>query len=366
MSEDLELIKRRLRRFVEHEAQNSPLYGEIARHAVDDDEVAGLLTAAPAAEAVPTLLLAVAHRLLAADPVHQLSRYYPTLGGFDGVDAQTWPLFRSFLLERADAARELIATRYTQTNEVQRSAVVYPAVALAAKEARGPIGLLEVGTSAGLLLGMDRYRYDYLYRGERISVGPAKAPVGLHCAVSDASDGTAFRKPPKLAVGARIGLDRRPVDLADEEQLAWLEACIWADQLDRVKLLRTAAAAQLKNPPELVTGDAVDDLAATAARLPADLPLVVLTSHAVIYFEKPRRAEFVAALGELARSRPLWWVANGPYEGGIDLVLPDREDLKYADTGRTTLAVTRWTDGTSETRALALAESHGRRMTWLG
>lgn len=363
MSEpELDVIKARLRRFAEHEAPRSPLYGEIARHMADDDEVAELLTAAPITEAMPTLLLAVAHRMLAADPIHPLSRYYPSLGGYDGVDSQTWPMFRSFLLERTDDARALIATRYTQTNEVQRAAVVYSAVALAAREARGPIALLEVGCSAGLLLGLDRYRYEYLRGGERITVGPSRAPVGLHCAVT----GLGFGKPAKPTIGARIGLDRRPIDLADEEQLAWLEACIWADQLDRVKLLRTAAAAQLKDPPELVTGDAVDDLASTAARLPAELPLVVMTSHATVYFERPRRAEFVTALGELARSRPVWWVANGPYEAGIDEVVPDREDLKYATTGLTTLVLTRWTNGEPVARVLAQSDSHGRRMTWFG
>lgn len=362
MSDELELIKRRLRTFADAEAAASPLYGLLAAGAAEDDEVAGLLAAAPIDEARPTLLLAVAHRLLAADPVHPLSRYYPTLSGFDGVDAETWPLFREFLLSRADAVRELCRTRYTQTNEVMRAALVYPAIAGVAKAARAPIALLEVGCSAGLLLGLDRYRYEYLYGGEKLTAGPAKAPVGLHCSV----DGAAFPPPPKkLAIGARLGLDRAPVDLADEEQLAWLEACVWADQLDRVRLLRTAALAQRAAPPELLTGDAVDDLAAAAARLPAELPLVVLTSHAVIYFDKPRRAEFVAALGELARERPLWWVASGPYEGGIDLVAPGRDELSYRNSGQSTLAVTHWVDTTPQARILAQTHHHGRRMTWL-
>jgi len=359
---ELELIKQRLRTFADAEAAGSPLYGHLAAGAAEDDEVAGLLAAAPIAEARPTLLLAVAHRLLAADPVHPLSRYYPTLGGYDGVDQQTWPLFRSFLLERADAVRELCRTRFTQTNEVQRAALIYPAVAGIARSTRSPIALLEVGCSAGLLLGLDRYRYDYLYAGDRITVGPAKAPVGLHCAV----DGSGFTPPPKkLAIGARVGLDRAPVDLADEEKLAWLEACVWADQLDRVRLLRTAAAAQQKDPPELLAGDAVDDLAATAARLSAELPLVVLTSHAVIYFERPRREEFVAALGSLARERPLWWVASGPYEGGINLVAPGRDELSYRNSGQSTLAVTHWVDGAPDARVLAQTHHHGKRMTWL-
>lgn len=361
---DLASVRQRLRRFAEYEAAGaSPLYAHLAAHAADDDEIASLLTEAQAAEAHPTLLFATAQRLLQADPIHPLTRYYPTLGGFDGVDSETWPLFRTFLLERADAARELICRRFTQTNEVGRAAVLYPAVALAAKQAGGKIALLEAGCSAGLLLGMDRFGYRYQCEGgEQFTAGPAKAAVGLHCAV----DGSGFGKPPKkLDVGARIGLDRAPVDLGDEEELAWLEACIWADQPERVRLLRTAAAAQQRNPPELIAGDAVDDLFSAAARLPDELPLVVFTSHALVYLAEQRRAEFVSAVGELAASRPLWWVATGGYETELAHAMPGRDELAFARTSQCVLAVTRWTGGQPDTRLLAQTAPHGQRMTWL-
>ena len=62
-------------------------------------------------------------------------------------------MFRTFVLDRAEPIRHLIATHTTQTNEVRRAALLYPAVALAAKQVKGPIGLLEVGTSAGPAAG---------------------------------------------------------------------------------------------------------------------------------------------------------------------------------------------------------------------
>lgn len=363
MNDDLSVIRRRLRTFAESEAQTSPLYAHLAGQAAEDDEVAGLLSAAPLYQARPTLLLAVVHRLLAKSPVHPLSRYYPTMGGFDGVDDQTWPLFKSFVLERADEVREMCATRSTQTNEVQRAAVVYPVIAAAAKQARSPIALLEVGASAGLLLNMDKYRYEYLYEGEKLSAGPAKAAVCLHCVV----DGSGFTQPPKkLAIGARLGLDIAPVDLADEDQFAWLEACVWPDQVERVRLLHTAAAAQRKDPPELMPGDAVDDLAEAVGRLPADLPLVVLTSQAMAYLEVPRRQQFMARLAEIGRQRPVWWVASGPYETGMDLIAPGRDDVSYENTGLSTLAVMQWAGGEPTGRVVAQHAHHGKRMTWMG
>ncbi|RSM37396.1 DUF2332 domain-containing protein [Amycolatopsis balhimycina DSM 5908] len=362
---DLDGIKGVLRTFAEVEARGvSPLYEHLALQAAADDDVAGLLSVARDGEVRGTLLMATAHRLVQADPIHPLSRYYPSLGGFDGVDSETWPLFRSFLLERSEKARALISSRYTQTNEVRRAALLYPGVARAAREAGGKVSLLEVGCSAGLLLGLDRFGYRYQCDGgDQLTAGPAKAAVGLHCALDLAPGAVAPKLPKKLAVLDRAGLDRAPVDLSDEDELAWLEACVWADQPDRIRLLRTAAAEQTRHRPRLITGDGVDDLPAAAASLEG--PLVVVTSHALAYFPADRRAAFVSLLAELAESRPVWWVSEEFYGAGLELVLPGRSDLSGGADGLATLGVVRWEDGKPEADALARTAPHGQRMTWL-
>ncbi|WP_197321389.1 DUF2332 domain-containing protein [Saccharomonospora sp. NB11] len=367
MTTSLDTVRERLRRFAEYEAaESSPLYSHLAEQAANDDDVAQLLTAAAGNDAHPTLLLAAAHRLLQTDPIHPLTRYYPSLGGLDGPDDRTWPLFRQFVLDHASEMRELIGTRFTQTNEVRRAAVLYPAVASLAKRLRGPIGLLEVGCSAGLLLGMDTFSYRYLLDGgEQITAGPARAAVGLHCALALGPEAVFPTLPRKVTVSARVGLDRSPVDASDEEELAWLEACVWADQPDRIRLLRTAAAAQRRKPPELVAGDAVDDLATAAARVPEELPLVVFTSWALPYLPAARRDDFVAALAELASRRRLWWVAMEDYAVALHHVLPGRDELSYAATGRATLGVVSFEGGEVNARVEAQAVPHGQRMTWL-
>ncbi|MFE5507610.1 DUF2332 domain-containing protein [Amycolatopsis japonica] len=361
----LDEIKDRLRKFATVEAAGvSPLYEHLAAKAAEDDDVAGLLTDARGGEARGTLLMATAHRLIQADPIHPLSRYYPSVGGFDGVDSETWPLFRSFLLERADKARAIISSRYTQTNEVRRAALLYPAVTAAAKEAGGKIALLEVGCSAGLLLGLDKYAYRYQCDGgEQLTAGPAKTAVGLHCALDLAPGAVTPKVPKKLTITARAGLDRAPVDLADEDELAWLEACVWADQPDRIRLLRTAAAAQGKQRPELIAGDAVDDLASAAATLPADAPLVVLTSHVLAYLGE-RRADFLESLRKLAADRPLWWVSEEFYAAALEPLVPGRADLAEP-VDQAVLGLVRWESGVPDVRALARTAPHGQRMTWL-
>ncbi|MBP2320714.1 hypothetical protein JOF56_001099 [Kibdelosporangium banguiense] len=361
----LERAKQRLATFAVSEAAGiSPLYELLGHAAKDDDEVAGLLTAAPDDFAHGTLFFAAAQRLVQAEPWIPLANYYLTMGGGYGPDDQVWPLFREFVLARADKMRELIATRTTQTNEVRRTATVFPAIAQAAKEAKGPIGLLEVGTSGGLLLGVDRYGFRYQNEsGEQVNAGPAKTPLVLTCSVSGRP---LPRLPKKLNVAAKVGLDRRPIDLSDEEELAWLEACVWADQPERSRRLRVAAEMQVKDPPTLVTGDAIDDLAKAAAEIPAELPLVVLTSHVLPYLPDDRRKAFVAAVAALGASRPVWWVSQEHYLAAMTYFLPGRSDLEGRHNEMWgVLGLVHWKSGKPDARVLGRTSAHGQSLVWL-
>jgi hypothetical protein len=361
----LELAKARLTNFAVNEAAGiSPLYELLGTHAKDDDEVAALLAAAPENFAHGTLFFAAAQRLVQSEPWIELANYYLTMGGSFGPDERVWPLFREFVLDRADKMRELISTRTTQTNEVRRVATMFPAIAQAAKEAKGPIGLLEVGTSAGLLLGVDRYGYRYTNEaGEQVNAGPAKTQLVLTCAVSGSP---LPRLPKKLVVGAKVGLDRRPIDLRDEEELAWLEACVWADQPERSRRLRVAAEMQEKDRPTLVAGDAIEGLADAVAAVPAELPLVVLTSHVLPYISDARGQELVAALADVAATRPLWWVSQEHYMAAMTYLVPGRTDFEDSFREiRGVLGLVRWDSGRPETRLLGRTGAHGQTLTWL-
>jgi hypothetical protein len=359
MSAALEEIRDRLRRFADDAAETSPLYSHLAGHAAEDDEVAALLTGAPDPD--PELLLAAVQRVLQTEPFHELTNYYPALGGTYGPDNGLWPMFRTFVVQRADRVRALVATRVPRANPVGRAALFYPAVALAARQAGGgPVGLLEVGTCAGLLLGIDSYSYRYQSeQAGQVAAGPGRAVLGLHCALRLEPGQKGPTIPKRLLVSARVGLDESPVDLDDEDEYAWLEACVWPDQPDRLRQLGAAATARRKKPPVLVQGDPIADLAATADRISPELPVVVLTSDALRGWPPERVAAFRQALGDLAAARPTFWVSLEAYAAGL---FPDRPEL---DTGHAILAGTRWTDGRESTTVLAQTSWHGERMHWL-
>jgi hypothetical protein len=332
----LDLAQRRLREFAAEAAGISPLYEHLASRAAEDPEVAALLTAAsPESNASGELLLAAAHRLVQAEPFHRLSNYYPSLGGTYGADESTWPLFRDFVLERAERVRGLVSSQVIQTNEVRRAALLYPAVAAAAKQAGGPIGLVEAATAAGLLLGLDQYSYRYqTAEAGQLVAGPAKAALGLHCALELAPGAVLPKLPKTVKVAAKAGIGVAPADLTDEDAYAWLEACVWADQPERLRLFGVACGVLRRNPPRLVTGDPVADLGKAVEGI--DAPLVVMSSGSGL--------DLVPALSSLVSSsgRPAWWAAHE--DGELRLV-------RVSDAGveRTTLATT---------------EAHGQRLVW--
>ncbi|HEX7302439.1 DUF2332 domain-containing protein [Lentzea sp.] len=327
----LDLAQQRLRAFAEEASGVSPLYEHLASRAAEDPEVADLLTAAGEDDATGELLLAAAHRLVQAEPFHRLSNYYPSLGGTYGADENTWPLFRDFLLERGDRVRALVGSQVIQTNEVRRAALLYPAVAAAAKQAGGPIGLVEVATTAGLLLGLDQYSYRYqTAEAGQVVAGPAKAALGLHCALELAPGAVLPKLPKTVKVAAKAGIGVAPADLTDEDAYAWLEACVWADQPEKLRLFGVACGVLRKNPPRLVAGDPVADLAKAVE--PIDAPIVVISSGSGL--------DLVPALSALGRSA--WWAAHE--DGELRLV-----QVRESEVSTTTLATT---------------EAHGQRLVW--
>src|SRR5262245_52537332 len=159
MSAALADVQQRLRRFAGDVEKTSPLYSYLAGHAAGDEDIAGLL--AVAADPDPELLFAAVQRVLQAEPFHELTNYYSTLGGSYGPDSGLWSMWRTFALDRAGRVRSFVTTRHvSRGNEVGRAALFYPAVAFAARLAGGgQVGLLEVGSCAALLLGIDLYSY---------------------------------------------------------------------------------------------------------------------------------------------------------------------------------------------------------------
>lgn len=328
----------------------SPLYASISDAVAGDDAVLDLVLTAPPPGRQPNVLLAAAHDLVLRGTPHPLAAIY----GGGGGEGDAGAAFCDLVLTHRDEISQLLAVRRTNTNECGRSAVLVPALRWTVARVGEPIVLLDAGTSAGVNLHLDRYLLDY---GARGTTGPADAAVRIECDVV----GGALIAPRAPDIAARIGLDRAPVDLRSDDELRWLLACVWPDT-GRMARTRAALALTRDDPPEIVRGDLVDDLQATANRLPRDLPLCVTTTWVLAYLPRPRHADFVGHLRSLARRRPVAWIsAEGP---GVVASLPDAPAAERVGIEPSVLAVSLFDGDREDVQVLGRCHPHGSWLEW--
>lgn len=292
-------VQRRFRAFAEREAGASPLYQALSAAVAADPELLDLAAHARAGQPPANMLFAAVKLLLTRAPDAPLAAFYPGLTPQPRPAQAAPPAFRRFCLERADALRPILRRRAVNTNEPARAALLRPGFAVALGELTGPVQLVEVGASAGLVLLWPHFAVD---PGDgRPPVGPAAPGLTLSCRMS----GT----PPLALDPARIaglqGLEREPLDPADPDDADWLRALIWPEQLDRAARLDAALALARRQPPRVRYGDALDLLPRLAAELPAGEALVVHHQFTLNQFPDEARARLHAQLAETARVRPV-------------------------------------------------------------
>jgi hypothetical protein len=311
----------RWRQFAKNEAAGrSPLYEEIARGVARDRDLIAFLDRLSHAEQQPNLLLASV-------------RY---LGG----TGSGFTDFRTFVLDHRDEVLNLLHTRRTQTNEVGRCAVLFPALA----ELSGPLALLEVGASAGLCLFPDRFGYRY---GSRAAGDPSSL-VQLPCEVQGP-----FPMPSQLPeVVWRRGIDLNPLDVTKDDDMRWLEACVWPDQSHRPDRLRAATEVARRDPPAVAKGNLLDIAAEIAAEAPQGATLVIFHCAVLAYVSPDDRRRFAERVAQM----PAIWLSNegiGVLKFDAGAGLPIREDKG--------LSFVLARDGLP----VALADPHGARLRWL-
>ena len=260
------------RTFGENEARGqSPIFEEWALAIAVDAEILSLIDGLPLQKRQPNLVFATA-RLLGA-PV----------GGYGD--------FRAWLLEHWPAVATETQQRMTQTNDPRRCAAIVLALGLIAERIDGPIALLELGASAGLCLYPDRYSYRY---GEGEWLHPATGPSTVRIETEVES---LVPVPPSIPeIVWRAGVDLRPLDVLDDDDVRWLETLVWPEQAERLGLIRAAVEIVRHDPPLLVRGNAIDKLDVLVASAPHQATLVVITSAMLVYLPYQERMQLVAAL----------------------------------------------------------------------
>lgn len=305
-------------------AEDSPCFADWARRVAEDAEVHAWLADLPEVKQQPNLVFAAArwHGAAAPAPYDELRRV---------------------LFAHEEQVKATIRARATQTNEVGRLATLVPALGLVGE----PLGLVEVGASAGLCLFPDRY--DYVWPGAGGLAGSG-GPT-LACAVTGPVPVPA-RHP---RVVQRTGLDLNPLDVYDADAMAWLENLVWPEQDERRVRLRAAVEVARADPPDLRRGNLLDRLPALVREAGRWATPVVFHSAVIAYLTDAERSEFAALMAELVARGDCRWISNES-PGVVPGIEPPESWQDPAPAGRFLLAL----DG----RPLAWAQGHGRTMDW--
>ncbi len=349
----IEVLAGRFRSFADTStATRAPLYSRLSAAAADDPDLLRLLHAAPETQQIPVLLFAAVHHLLLQGLGPELAAFYPNLTERPRIGDPV-PLFRSFAVDHAEAVTELIATRHTQTNEVGRCAQFVPVLAMVEREC-GPLALVDVGTSAGLNLLLHRYSYEY----EPGGVVGADSTVHIHCATRGDEHVPVPRALP--IISRAIGLDVMPIDVLDDDEVRWLEACVWPDQADRFARLVAAIALARTARPDIRRGDAVDDLPAIVREASASGHPVITNSWVLNYLPQRVRDRYVATLDVLGREFDLSWVIAEAPAQTPGLPVPTTDPPEEI----TVVSLVTWRAGQRCVRRLATTHPHGYWLRW--
>jgi hypothetical protein len=331
-------------------AETSPLYERVAVALSESDEALRAIEAAPARKRNPTVILAALHDLALAGRATELAAAYAAADGEAAAGAAIDTLVRM-----TDSVVAIAVRRRTRTNETGRCAVLYPAIAEAARRVgANAIGLIDVGCSAGLNLNVDRVGITYS-NGQ--SLGDPSSPVQMSSSI------VGGRPIPTRAIPevvARIGVDLDPVDVTDADDARWLRACMCPDQPERVAKLDAEVALAATAPPLLLKGDAVEVLPDAIARVPSDALPVVTTTWTLSHFPLESRLRFLHRLDQAAGRAVAWVSAEGV---GVAPTIPTLGDRRAS--GHSIIGLAVFDRSTLRAEAIGRCWSKGRVLAWL-
>ncbi|MBT8459619.1 MAG: DUF2332 family protein [Boseongicola sp.] len=228
-----------------------------------------------------------------------------------------------------------------QTNEVRRSAVILPSLALVQHELGRPLKLMELGASGGLNLYADQFHLQL----PGADIGSTNAEVRLQ------PDWTGPNPPTELPqIISRSGVDLNPLDPNDSNDRLRLLAYLWPDQPDRLERTRGAIDLATVTPSQVTKSDAGDWLPKVLAE-PCDVGRFVFHTIAAQYFPVETKAKVEAALAragaKATRKNPLAHLsveADGGQGASVKLAI--------------------WPGG--KNKEIARADFHGRWIHWTG
>ena len=300
---ELSDLAERFRIFSGHCEGSSELYQYLSAKIAEDEEMLEIARMSQPGQPEPNLLLGAVHHLLINGAVNPLCRYYPSISLEPESPDLAFPAFRKFVQSHEEEVIELLQTKLVQTNEVQRSAYLFPAIQTISRLfGEKPLFCIELGPSAGFNLLWDQYQYRY---------------DGSDLEGSSIILESSFRgdRKPELSsdfptVTGRVGIDLNPIDLMNRDQVKWLQALIWPEHFDRKARLIKAVRIAMINPVTMIQGHAVDVLPSVLLDVPRTEVAMVYHTHVANQMSPEEREELLQVVDDFGQQQDIVHLHN--------------------------------------------------------
>lgn len=232
-----------------------------------------------------------------------------------------------------------------QTNEAGRSASFVAALHWLASRIAPNFELNEIGSSAGMNLLIDRYRYDL----GGVTSGPEVSPVTIR---------PTWNGPPPSAdpfsIASVQGCDIQPIDVRDDAAANRLMAYIWPEMPERFARMAAGIEMIRHTPVNLIQADAADFVDVRLAA-PQTAGTTRVLMHSIVWQYLPDTVQYriqtamEEAGAKATQEKPLAWISLETNR----------------DTFRHELKVSYWPGG-GEPVLLGEAHAHGAWVNWIG
>ena len=341
---DKQKLRERFERFAENECKEiSPLYYNLSKKISEDNELLYIASFCKQRQPIPNLFLASVHYLLRNNPSEPLAGYYPSITKAFNSNL-SFDAFKEFCIRNKKHIIALEQTKIVQTNALNRCAYLMPI--LSSLFDSKAVNLIDIGTSAGLTLNMDKYEYHY---NNSHFIG--ESPVKIR---SEIKGGELPKFENIVQIKNKIGIDQNPIDLKVNENANWLKALVWADNTERLEKVEQAIQIAQQEHIQFKKAKTILEFEEIIQNQEKNTPLVIYHTHVLYQFTVEERKEFWGLIDTIGSNRDLTYLAA---EG---------RSVFKKDYGlnATIVEITKYQKGVKTTEVVATPNGHANRIKW--
>lgn len=311
-------LRQRFKQFAKIECENSSrLYEYLSLKIAEDEEILELCSYAQDGQPVPNLLFGAIHYLLMDGNRHPLKDFYPSLVETPKELEDSYLYFQDFCKKFRNEIIQLIQSKIVQTNEVGRCAYLYPCFSYIYQKVNKPISLIEIGTSAGLQLLWDQYKYSY--RSSKELYGNLDSKVLIQSEVKDKTPTMLPLLDEAPPIVDRYGIDLHVNNLSYEEDYLWLKALIWPEHFERRELFEKAVNCLKENKINLIEADGIKILPEVVKQLSNDSILCIFHTHVANQIPVEGKQNLLKTIEDISKNRDLFHLYNNIWDRMLHL-----------------------------------------------